>query len=101
MLSLNGEWDAARLNSLAVGDRHIGGALEDDSLAIGGCLLLRADIQLLKHAWHGQQESGLERLQLAGKVGDRCGVGQSDVGGNAQDFDKARKNVGQGQEQQG
>ena len=95
MLSLNCERNAARLNSLAVGDGNVGSALEDSPLAIGGCLLLSTDIQLLKYAWHSQQEGGLERLQLARKVGDRGGVGQSDVGGNTHDFYKAGKNVSQ------
>jgi hypothetical protein len=100
VLGTDGEGGPALVEPLRVGDRGLGGAIEDLAAAVGGRPLRGGVEDLLEHAWYGEHERRLEPLEIGGQVLDVGAVPELGSRLHAADLDDPREDVGQGEEEQ-
>ena len=101
VLEPQGEPGAALVLGLAVGDRDVGGAVEDLALAVRLRLGRGGVVDLLEDARHGQHERRLEDREVGQQVLDVGGMPHPDAGGDGADLNHPAEDVRQRQEQQG
>ncbi|MDF9872869.1 hypothetical protein OKW18_005007 [Streptomyces pratensis] len=84
----------------AVGDRRVGGPVEDLPLAVGLRLGARRVVDLLEHPRHTEDQRRPERGQFVGEVLDVRHAAELDRGHHRGDLDQPAEDVGGGEEEQ-